>query len=41
MALNRVAILGTGLIGSSVGLAIKAAKPTTFHLVFSHEKDES
>jgi len=27
MALNRVAILGTGLIGSSVGLALKAARP--------------
>ena len=26
---NRVAILGTGLIGSSLGLAIKAARPTT------------
>ena len=29
MAFNRVAILGTGLIGASVGLAIKAARPTT------------
>jgi prephenate dehydrogenase len=26
---SRVAILGTGLIGASVGLAIKAARPTT------------
>jgi prephenate dehydrogenase len=26
---NRVAILGTGLIGSSVGLALKAARPQT------------
>jgi prephenate dehydrogenase len=25
---NRIAILGTGLIGSSIGLAIKAARPT-------------
>src|SRR4030081_3029870 len=29
MAYNRVAILGTGLIGSSIGLAIKAARPQT------------
>ena len=29
MALNRVAILGTGLIGSSIGLALKAARPQT------------
>ena len=29
MAYNRVAILGTGLIGSSVGLALKAARPQT------------
>jgi prephenate dehydrogenase len=29
VALSRVAILGTGLIGASVGLAVKAAKPTT------------
>ena len=28
-AYNRVAILGTGLIGSSVGLALKAARPQT------------
>ncbi len=28
MAFDRVAVLGTGLIGSSVGLAIKAAHPT-------------
>jgi prephenate dehydrogenase len=28
-AYNRVAILGTGLIGSSVGLALKAARPST------------
>jgi prephenate dehydrogenase len=28
MSINRVAILGTGLIGSSIGLAIKAARPT-------------
>src|SRR5947209_4357394 len=27
MPLNRVAILGTGLIGASVGLALKAARP--------------
>src|SRR5581483_7019358 len=27
MALNRVAILGTGLIGASVGLALKAGRP--------------
>jgi prephenate dehydrogenase len=27
VALNRVAILGTGLIGASVGLALKAARP--------------
>jgi prephenate dehydrogenase len=29
VAYNRVAILGTGLIGSSVGLALKAARPQT------------
>jgi prephenate dehydrogenase len=29
VAYNRVAILGTGLIGSSVGLALKAARPST------------
>ena len=29
MAYNRVAILGTGLIGSSIGLALKAARPQT------------
>jgi prephenate dehydrogenase len=29
MAYSRVAILGTGLIGSSVGLALKAARPQT------------
>lgn len=29
MAHNRVAILGTGLIGSSIGLALKAARPQT------------
>ena len=29
MAHNRVAILGTGLIGSSVGLALKALRPQT------------
>jgi prephenate dehydrogenase len=29
VAPNHVAILGTGLIGASIGLAIKAAKPTT------------
>jgi prephenate dehydrogenase len=28
-AAHRVAILGTGLIGASIGLAIKAARPTT------------
>jgi len=28
MNVNRVAILGTGLIGSSVGLALKAARPS-------------
>ena len=29
MPTNRVAILGTGLIGASVGLALKAARPQT------------
>jgi prephenate dehydrogenase len=29
MAHNRVAILGTGLIGASIGLALKAARPQT------------
>lgn len=29
MAYNRVAVLGTGLIGASVGLALKAARPQT------------
>jgi prephenate dehydrogenase len=29
VAHNRVAILGTGLIGSSIGLALKAARPQT------------
>ncbi len=29
MAYSRVAILGTGLIGSSIGLALKAARPQT------------
>jgi prephenate dehydrogenase len=29
LAYNRVAVLGTGLIGSSVGLALKAARPQT------------
>lgn len=29
MAYNRVAILGTGLIGASVGLALKASRPQT------------
>ncbi|HYY87339.1 MAG TPA: prephenate dehydrogenase, partial [Chloroflexota bacterium] len=29
MPFDRVAILGTGLIGASVGLAIKAARPST------------
>jgi prephenate dehydrogenase len=29
LAYNRVAILGTGLIGSSIGLALKAARPQT------------
>ncbi|MBV9356179.1 MAG: prephenate dehydrogenase [Chloroflexi bacterium] len=29
MSFDRVAILGTGLIGTSVGLAIKAARPAT------------
>ena len=29
MPSNRVAILGTGLIGSSIGLALKAARPQT------------
>src|SRR6266849_6177267 len=29
VAHNRVAILGTGLIGASIGLAIKAARPQT------------
>src|ERR1700730_12497813 len=29
MPFNKVAILGTGLIGSSVGLALKAARPQT------------
>ncbi len=29
MAYNRVAILGTGLIGGSIGLALKAARPQT------------
>ena len=29
MAYNRVAILGTGLIGSSIGLALKAGRPQT------------
>jgi len=29
VASNKVAILGTGLIGSSIGLALKAAKPGT------------
>jgi prephenate dehydrogenase len=29
MAYSRVAILGTGLIGASVGLALKAARPQT------------
>src|SRR5947209_13437366 len=29
VSFDRVAILGTGLIGASVGLAIKAARPAT------------
>lgn len=29
MLAQRVAVLGTGLIGSSIGLALKASKPTT------------
>src|SRR4030088_1910955 len=29
VAHNRVAILGTGLIGASIGLALKAARPQT------------
>ena len=39
MAFERVAILGTGLLGTSVGLALKAAKPQAQVVGFDRSRD--
>ena len=41
MPYNRVAILGTGLIGASVGLALKASRPQTQIVGYDASGDNS
>lgn len=38
MAVTRIAIIGTGVIGTSLGLALKASSNTSLHVV-GHDKD--